>query len=112
MASDRRILIVEDDVLVDIFDALGLPEPAQATSTAEALALIAAAPIDAALVDINLGDEKSWAVADALAERDIPFAFTSGGGDVVPPAHADRQLVTKPFRIGEIEAVLSGFLTP
>ena len=114
MASNHRILIVEDDVLigmmlVDMFDALDLPEPAQATSNDEALALIAAEPLGGALVDINLGDEKGWPVADALAAKNIPFAFTSGGGDVIPPAHAHRRLITKPFRISAIEAALDEF---
>lgn len=114
MAEARRILLVEDDVLigmmlVDMFDALGLPEPAQATTNGEALAIIASGPVDAALIDINLGDEKGWPIADALADRDIPFAFTSGGGDVIPAAHAHRKLVTKPFRISEIEATLNEF---
>lgn len=117
MMGERRILIVEDDVLigmmlVDIFDALGLPEPAQATSNEEALALIAAEPLVGALVDINLGEEKGWPVADALATMGIPFAFTSGGGDVIPPAHAGRRLITKPFRIGDIEAALREFGAP
>ncbi len=114
MASNHRILLVEDDVLIgmmlaDMFDALDLPEPAQATSNDEALALIAAEPLAGALVDINLGDEKGWPIADALAERGIPFAFTSGGGDVIPPAHAHRKLITKPFRISDIEAALEDF---
>ena len=114
MASNRPILLVEDDVLIgmmlaDMFDALDLPEPAQATTNEEALALIAAQPLSGALVDINLGDEKGWPVADALAERGIPFAFTSGGGDVIPPAHAHRRLITKPFRISDIEAALEEF---
>lgn len=114
MASSPRILLVEDDVLIgmmlaDMFDALDLPEPAQATTNEEALALIAAEPLAGALVDINLGDEKGWPVADALAERGIPFAFTSGGGDVIPPAHAHRKLITKPFRISDIEAALEDF---
>ena len=52
---------VEDDVLIgmmlaDMFDALGLPEPAQAASKNEALAIIAAEPLGGALVDINLGE--------------------------------------------------------
>ena len=116
MSDNRRILLVEDDVLigmmlVDMFDALDLPEPAQATTNEEALALIAAESIAGALVDINLGDEKGWPVADALAERGIPFAFTSGGGDVIPPTHAHRKLITKPFRISDIEAALEDFST-
>jgi CheY-like chemotaxis protein len=46
MADNMRILLVEDDVLIgmmlaDMFDALGLPEPAQAASRDEALAIIA-----------------------------------------------------------------------
>ena len=114
MADHHRILIVEDDVLigmmlVDMFDALDLPEPAQATSNEEALAFIGAEPLAGALVDINLGEEKSWPVADALAERGIPFAFTSGGGDVIPSAHAHRKLITKPFRISDIETALEEF---
>ncbi|MGB3844381.1 response regulator [Sphingopyxis sp. YF1] len=114
MADARRILLVEDDVLiammlVDMFDALGFPEPAQAASVADALAVLDAEPIAAALIDINLGEAKGWPVADALAAQDIPFAFTSGGGDVIPPAHAHRKLVSKPFRLSEIETVLNEF---
>lgn len=114
MADGPRILLVEDDVLIgmmlaDMFDALGLPEPAQAASMDEALAIIAAESLGGALVDINLGDEKGWPVADALAERGIPFAFTSGGGDILPAAHAHRTLVAKPFRISDIEAALAEF---
>lgn len=114
MADSRRILIVEDDVLigmmlVDMFDALGLPEPEQATTNDEALAAIAAGGIGGALVDINLGEEKGWPIADALAAQGIPFVFTSGGGDIIPPAHAHRKLVPKPFRISDIEAALRDF---
>ena len=114
MADAPRILLVEDDVLIgmmliDMFEALGLPEPAQATTNGEALAIIAAEPLAGALIDINLGDEKGWPVADALAARDIPFAFTSGGGDVIPPAHAHRRLVTKPFRLTDIAAAIAEF---
>ena len=47
--------------------------------------------------------------ADALAARGIPFAFTSGGGDIIPAEHAHRRLVAKPFRISDIEAVLDEF---
>ena len=73
------------------------------------MALIGADRLAGALVDINLGDEKGWPVADALAAKNIPFAFTSGGGDVIPPAHAHRKLITKPFRISDIEAALEEF---
>jgi len=114
MAEGARILLVEDDVLigmmlVDMFDALGLPEPAQATTKDEALAIIASEALGGALVDINLGEEKGWPVADALAARGVPFAFTSGGGDVIPAEHAHRRLVSKPFRLNDIESAIGDF---
>jgi CheY-like chemotaxis protein len=34
--------------------------------------------IDCALLDYNLGREPCWPVAEALAARGVPFAFTSG----------------------------------
>src|SRR3546814_8039066 len=45
MADERRILLVEDDVLigmmlVDMLDTLGYPEPAQAAAIDEALAIV------------------------------------------------------------------------
>ena len=105
MAEDRLILLVEDDVLigmmlVDMFDALGYPEPAQATTNEEALAAIASQPVAGALVDINLGDEKGWPVADALAERGIPFAFTSEpqAGDEAVPYRRNRSRSERVFR--------------
>src|SRR3546814_8288942 len=78
MADERRILLVEDDVLigmmlVDMLDTLGYPEPAQAAAIDEALAIVDVGPVAAALIDINLGETKGWPVADALAERGIPF---------------------------------------
>src|SRR3546814_19959715 len=90
MADDRRILLVEDDVLigmmlVDMLDVLGYPEPAQAAAIDEALAIINAEPVAAALIDLNLGETQGWPVADALVERGIPFAFPSGGR-APPPA--------------------------
>src|SRR3546814_5472580 len=102
---------VQTCALPILLDALDFPEPAQATTNEEALAILDREPIAGALVDINLGEEKGWPIADALAARGIPFAFTSGGGDVIPPAHADRRLVTKPFRISDIEATLADLLS-
>jgi len=34
--------------------------------------------IDCALLDYNLGRDPSWPVAEALAARGVPFAFSSG----------------------------------
>jgi DNA-binding response OmpR family regulator len=115
MIEDNQILLVEDDVLIgmmlaDMLEALGFPEPVQATNLEEAETAIAEGSISAALVDINLGDKKVWPLADALAAQGIPFAFTTGGGDVIPSAHADRNMVSKPFRLAEIDSALQNLL--
>ena len=50
-----------------------------------------------ALLDCNLGREPSWPIAEALAARGVPFAFTSGKslGDI-DPRFADRPVFPKP----------------
>ena len=64
--SDHHILAVED--------VLG-PVP----SVEQALALIAAEPvIHAGVLDINLGGEMAFPIADALLERGVPFVFVTG----------------------------------
>src|SRR3546814_11096337 len=67
MASNQRILLVEDDVLLgmmlaDMFDAHDLPEPATATSNEEALATTADEPSEGALVATNLEAKTGWPV--------------------------------------------------
>lgn len=60
------------------------PEP----SVARALSRISCeARIDAAVLDVNLGDEPVFPVADALATRGVPFVFATGYGE---DAIADR----------------------
>jgi len=44
----------------------------------EALALIEAQRIDAAVLDLNLRGQMSYPAADALVARGIPFVFTTG----------------------------------
>src|SRR3546814_14127485 len=77
MADERRILLVEDDVLigmmlVDMLDTLGYPEPAQAAAIDEALAIVDVVPVAAALIDINLGETQGWPVAAASDARGHP----------------------------------------
>src|SRR3546814_11439207 len=96
MADERRILLVEDDVLigmmlVDMLDTLGYPEPAQAAAIDEALAIVDVGPVAAALIDTNPGVTKGCPVAHALAPRGIPCSFPSGSGDAPPPLPAPHR---------------------
>jgi CheY-like chemotaxis protein len=113
-----RVLIVEDDGLaaaalqVSLEDAGYLPL-APAASVATALECLKRNSVDAALLDINLGGELVYPVADALASRGVPFVFVSGCARAdIPPEHRDRPLVAKPFQDAELLGGLAGVLAP
>jgi len=65
--------------------------------------------IDAAILDINLGDQTSFPIADELAERSIPFLFASGYGEQarLPDQFADIPVLRKPYAAGMIAEELS-----
>jgi len=102
-----KVLIVEDSyllaqILEDMLTDAGAQVVAIAPSVAIALAAIERSAIDVACLDIELGSETSFPIADALALRGIPFVFVSAReADVVPAAHRHRPFVSK------IEAHLS-----
>jgi DNA-binding response OmpR family regulator len=108
----HRILLVEDDAMIamlvaDQCDALGYGEPVHAATVADALAAVARGGIGAALLDVNVGDEAVWPVADALVAAAVPFVLMTGGGGRVPRSHIHVPTLTKPFRIAQLDSVLS-----
>ena len=116
MSDAKSILIVEDEAMIgmmleDYLDALGYRLHGLATSVDEACAIASEGGFDAALVDCNLQGEKSWPVADILAQQDIPFIFATGGmADDLPSTHANRPTLAKPFTIGAVERALGKVL--
>jgi CheY-like chemotaxis protein len=99
----RRILVVEDEVLIsmlleDMLTDLGYEVAATASRVEEALALARTAEIDAAILDVNLNGEDVFPVADVLAGRSIPFVFATGYGErALPAAYKERPTLQKPF---------------
>src|ERR1700742_1740649 len=101
----RRILIVEDDFFVA--QALcGLIEEAGATVVGpigwlgEALAYVESSKyqFDSAILDVDLHGEKSFALADWLAEHSVHFVFTTGyGAEVLGPAYSGYARCEKPI---------------
>ena len=84
--SKRRILIVEDEILIALFleeilEELGCVVIGIATGREEGLELIDAnlGALDATMLDINLGDDTtSHDLAAALAAAGVPFIVTTG----------------------------------
>lgn len=114
--KDRRILLVEDEALVammveDMLRDFGATVAGPAHALAQALEFAATEALDAALLDVNLGGEPVYPVAEELARRGIPFAFASGYGESgIAEGFRDRPVLQKPFDEATLVSVLSGLI--
>jgi DNA-binding response OmpR family regulator len=106
-----RVLVVEDEPIVamfleDILESIGCETVGPAARLCEGLDYAGREPLGAAILDINLGEERSTAIAELLRSRGVPFAFASGY-DNVPEGFGDTvPLIPKPYRQADIAAVL------
>ena len=116
--EDRRsVLVVEDDDMLG--QAIGLCveeagyEVAGVAQTVDAaLTTLHHRSVDAALLDVNLRGELVFAVADALAERGVPFVFVTGQpASSIPETHRHRPLVPKPYYDAALCAALASVLS-
>jgi PAS domain S-box-containing protein len=85
LGAGNRILLVEDEVLVammmrDVLSELGLSVIGPFGRLSEAMIAAVHDEIDGAVIDINLGGEFVYPVADVLVARRIPFVFVTGYG--------------------------------
>ena len=110
---DRRILVVEDEYLIamslqDALENAGSVVVGPVPSVEKAIKTIDSEPhIDAAVVDVNLGGELAYAVADMLIARKIPFVFTSGYEDnVLRSRYAQVKNCPKPYLFQAMEEAL------
>src|SRR5665213_1531012 len=106
-----RILLLDDEPLIammmaDWLTELGCETVGPADTVATALQLIEETGVDGAILDVSLGDGSSFAVAQALRRRGIPFAFATGhGADKLADGFADTLLLPKPFDFAAVKGV-------
>lgn len=99
-----RILVVDDEPLIaamlrEWLEELGCEAVGPAQSVSGALDLIEGVELDGAILDVSLGRENCYPVADALRERGIPFAFVTGhGSQEIDPRYQEAIILAKPFR--------------
>lgn len=109
----HSILVVEDETIVamlleDMLIELGYEIVGPAVRLERALTLAKTARIDMAILDINLDGEDSFAVADILRERQVPFIFASGYGAAgLSAAYSDVFTLQKPFDTGQLARALA-----
>ena len=109
----RRVLVVEDEMLVlimieDMLADLGCKSVTSAATVDRALALINAQVFDVAMLDMNLNGSDSHVVAEALAARGIPFFYSTGNTSrSLRDGYSDRPVLKKPFKYEELAAILT-----
>ena len=103
-----RVLVVEDEMMVDMLSDLGCTVVGPASRLDEALALVRETELDCAVLDVNLGGQPIFPVADLLREKGAPFAFATGYGDAgLREVDRGSPVLQKPFREGDLARVLT-----
>ena len=108
--SAKRLLIVEDEFLLamelaDAVEEMGAEIAALTGRLSEAMEA-ADALIDGALIDVQLGNEKSFPLVEKLNAAGIPLILMTGYDvNVLPEAMRQHPRLTKPFSPAQLEKI-------
>ncbi len=112
MLQGLRVLVVEDVGMVamalkSMLEELGCELVGMAARLREAEEMARHEQLDGVLLDLNLGGQFAYPVADILKERDIPFIIMSGyDASQLRPELAGFPNMQKPFKREELEAMI------
>ena len=115
MRAKRRVLIVEDEIVValfleDILDEFGYQVAGVVTQLDEAMAR--EPDYDIAVLDVHINGRNVFDFADKLAGRCIPFVFATGYGERgIPERHRCCPVLQKPFQPDDLKRILED-ITP
>ncbi|WP_300577761.1 response regulator [Phenylobacterium sp.] len=107
-----RVLVVEDEMMVsmlieDMLSDLGCKVIGPASRLEEAIALVESSELDCAVLDVNLGGQPIFPLADILREKGAPFAFATGYGDAgLRDVDKGTPVLQKPFRESDLARIL------
>lgn len=113
LPADAAILIIDDEFLVlwalqDELERLGFEHIQTASSVAGSLELVEHSHLDFAFLDVNLGDQKSFPVADALDEKGVPYAFVTGYGRAgLDGRFRDATVLAKPVSRRAVQEIVT-----
>jgi CheY-like chemotaxis protein len=115
--SNCKVLVVEDEMMIamlieDMLDEFGCKTVGPATNVPRALELIGKEQVEVAVLDLNLDGNDTYAIADALRHKRVPFIFATGYGSTgLREDYRDRPVLQKPFQARELEAALAEALS-
>ena len=106
-------MIVEDEALVamslrESLNELGFSVIGPFSRISEAMIALRNNHIDAAVLDVNLGGELIYPLADVLAADRVPFVFITGyGADEIEQRYASVPILQKPIEPGALNSVFA-----
>ena len=110
--SGRRVLVVEDEVAIsmlleDMLMELGAEVVGPASRIAGALDLVAGETLDLAILDVNVGGQPIYPVAEALDAKGVRYLFSTGyGSNGLEEAYRGKLVLQKPFTEKELEKMV------
>ncbi len=110
-----RVFVAEDEALVgivleDILDMLGCEIVGNYAELDEARAA-SGCEIDVAILDVNLGRDPVYPLADDLLARGVAVVFATGAmPDSLPPRFAACPVLEKPYAFASVESILIGLV--
>jgi len=115
--SDQRpkVFIVEDEtalaiVLEDMVIDSGCDPVMTVGNIRDAELAFERLICDCALIDINVGGEKSFGIAQKLIERGTPFAFLTGYDASLVSEFRTVPVLQKPYTQTQVQKVLAGLM--
>src|SRR5262249_14409428 len=113
VVSGNKIMVVEDEALVamalrDSLDELGFSVIGPFSRISEAMIALRNNHVDAAVLDVNLGGELIYPLADVLAADHVPFVFITGyGADEIERRYASIPILQKPIEPDALRSVFA-----
>lgn len=112
LLKGARVLVVEDEAAISMLleDMLldfecEIVGPAARLTTA--LEMAQSESFTVAILDVNVAGEPIYPVAEAIAQRNLPFVFSTGyGGAGIREPFRDRPVVQKPFSQNDLKRTL------
>jgi CheY-like chemotaxis protein len=108
-----RVVVVEDEALIslalaEMLEELGHQVVGPFATLAKADAAVQSEQFDVALLDIQLGHEEAYPLADILLSRGVPFAFMTGHDTrALPAPYSAVAALAKPYTVFNVAATIS-----
>lgn len=115
--TGRRVLLAEDEYMIaadvaEAFGEAGAEVIGPFSTVQQAMAAVEQQPrIDAAVLDVNLGGELAYPLADALSARDVPYLLNTGyDASAIRPRYSKITRREKPIEPADLVKTVASLL--